>query len=67
MRTVHKVPQLMTKKMAESLTGVPLEYLEDSSGSGPSMKRPPTTEPAAQSVTGYRTRQTHRRGTLKGG
>ena len=66
MRTAHKMPQLVTKKKADSMDA-PLEYLEDSAGSGPSMKRPTTHEPAAQSVKGYRTRQTHRRGALKGG
>ena len=65
MRTVHKVPQLAQKKSGN--TDAPLEYLDDSSGSGPSMKRPTTREPAAPAVKGYRTRQTHRRGTLKGG
>jgi hypothetical protein len=62
MRTVHKMPQLMNKKQGDSQSGVPLEYLEDSSGSGPSMKRPSVTP--AQSVRGYKTRQTHRRGKL---
>ena len=66
MRTTHKVPQLIVKKVTKPIEA-PLEYDVDTKGSGPSMKRPPTTEPAAQSVKGYRTRQTHRRGMLKGG
>lgn len=64
MRTVHKIPQLSKKVQGDSLADVPLAYLEDSSGSGPSMKRPTTREPAAQAMRGHRTRQTHRRGKL---
>ena len=65
MRTTHTVPQLVKKKSGNA--DAPLAYLDDSSGSGPSMKRPTTMEPAAPAVKAYRTRHTHRRGVLKGG
>lgn len=61
----HVTAQLIKKKQGN--TDAPLEYLDDSGGSGPSMERHTTREPAAAAVKGYRTRQVHRRGMLKGG
>ena len=62
----HVMPQLVTKRVHTKMDA-PLEYLEDSHGASPSMKRPPTSEPAAPSMGKHPTRQSHKRGTLKGG